>query len=167
MSGLIVFLTEDLGDFGVQILNVQDSQHRIEIAYNTLKNIPRRAAIEQNRADRVIQIIYDANNRINLTELPLAMASSFSVSSSLTAGLPPSFTAGVSFNPLAGAVGVLNIIRNNIQANQQARIEGVNSDATVRNLLLDMDNAAIELDRAKILFDQDCISCHPQGGQSF
>jgi hypothetical protein len=145
----------NLGDFGVQILNVLDAQYRIQQAYNTLKHIPARIQIEQDRSAAVIRIVYDATRKINATELALAYTSSFNVSASVSTGPMPSFTASVGYNPLACVVGILQIIRNNIQANQQAGIEGANSVATVRNILLDMDNAVIELDRAKVLFDQE------------
>jgi hypothetical protein len=145
----------NLGDFGVQILNVLDAQYRIQQAFNTLQHIPARIQIEQDRSSSVIRIIYDATRKMNATEIALAYASSYNVSASSTVSLPPSFTVSVGFNPLAALVGILQMTRNNIQANQQAGIEGANSVATVRNILLDMDNAVIDLDRAKVLFDQE------------
>jgi hypothetical protein len=147
--------TVNLGDFGVQILSVQDAQFRIQQAYNTLQNIPRRIQIEEDRSSSVITLIYDANTRVNATEEALAWAGSFSVGASATISLPPAFTASVNFNPLSSIVARLQRERNNIQAHQQAGIEGANSDAAVRTLLLDMDNAVIELDRSKVLFDQE------------
>lgn len=144
-----------LGEFGVQILNVLDAQFRIQEAFNTLQNIPRRMQIEQDRSAQVIKIIYDSLGAINATEEALAWASSFSLSATATIGAPPSFSAGVAFNPLSFVVAELQRTQNTIRAHEQAGIEGANSAATVRTILLDMDNAIIELQRAKVLFDQE------------
>ena len=147
--------TVNLGDFGVQILSVLDSQFRVQQSFNTLQNIPKRIQIEQDRTNAVIRIIYDSSTQINATEEALAWASSFSVGASVTISWPPAFTASVNFNPLSTIVANLQEQRNSIQAHQQAQIENANSAATIKNILLDLDNAVIDLNRAKILFDQE------------
>lgn len=146
-----------LGNLGDQLYRVLDAQYQIEQSLNTLKNIPERIKIEQERSGKNIQIIYDANTQSNAYEEALAWASSYSTSIgfSYSFGIGGGISFSTSFNPLSSIVANLRSTQNTIKSHEQATIEGANSEATVKNILLDMDNAVIAINRAKLCYDEE------------
>ncbi|MCA9431372.1 MAG: hypothetical protein KC940_12750 [Candidatus Omnitrophica bacterium] len=144
--------TSNVGQLGTRVLAAKDAQFAGLQAFNNLKNIPERIAIEQERVGQVINITIQGAATIGALQVAESIASSYQVQTGAEGGLP---TFTTSFNPLAGVAGALRAAQTMISAVQDANINLTNSAATVKNILLEQANARIELERAQLRFDQE------------
>jgi chemotaxis protein histidine kinase CheA len=144
--------TSNIGQLGTRILAAKDAQFAGEQAYNNVANIPRRIAIEQERVGQVIEITFQGARALGALQVAESVAASLSVQTGVEGALP---TFTTNFNPLAPLVGALRLAQTMVQAVQESNINLANSAATVKNILLEQANARIELDRAKLRFDQE------------
>jgi hypothetical protein len=149
-------LLSDGSELGQTVLALRRASSDVDSARNRAQSIPQQIGIEDQRNNRANEIILGGQQRV--AALNVAMGILNSVSVAVNAGVsytPPaavSFSAGVTVtvNPNAVPSALLQNEIGRAQAIQQARLNDVNSEATIKNLLLQLNQHVIDLRTAGI-----------------
>lgn len=127
---------------------LEQADTRIDLAQQRLNDIPQKIAIEQQRSGTIINLILENGNQIAAWDYTIALWSSLSISRGVTIGYPPSvsLSASISYNPFSPLIAHLTKLKDLLQSAERAQIEGANSEAVIRNLLLEQADLMIELE---------------------
>ena len=128
-----------IGQMGVQKLLISEAAIAVEQAQEALDQYPEKIRNEQDRNYDIAQLTLENGKTFSALSFSEAILSSTTVE--LT--WPPK----ISWKPNAMAVAGIRGYRDLLSAMQSADIGNINSDATVKQMLLDQALAAISLER--------------------
>lgn len=121
-------------------------------AYEEMRQIPERIRIEESRSGQVASLVTRNGMSLSASTLAIGMLQAVSVSQSVAvsvgAQMGTTTTTSVSFNPYQPHIAAIQAGQTLLQALQSAAIEGINSAATIKGLLLQQATAAIAIERA-------------------
>ncbi len=112
------------------------------LVFEQVRQIPERIRTEERRSSSIATLIIGNGNRLALLDYAIGHANAWQMG-----------FEGPEFNPAQVIAGQLRSNQTLIQATQSARIEGINSAAQVKSLLLEQATALISLDRARVAID--------------
>ena len=149
-------LLTDGTELGQTVLALRRASADVDSARNRAESIPQQIAIEDQRNRRANQIVLGGQQRVGALNVALGILNSVSVS--VNAGVsytPPAavtFSAGVTVtaNPNAVPAALLQNEISRAQAIQQVQLSDVNSEATIRNLLLQLNQHVFDIRAAGI-----------------
>jgi hypothetical protein len=172
---------------GLMVLNYIDmlvAHKQVEAARQEAENIYTRMKDEQQRANKVFEIITETGKRIGALDYLIALNSSYSVSESETTttshnisasrsvsvGFPQLISVGgqlsynysvahtsgrsVSWNPHAPEIAHLTELRDTLQAAERAQIVREDSQVLVRQYLRDHAQALVDVELAVLRFNR-------------
>jgi hypothetical protein len=144
-------ILSDGSELGQAILQYRRALAEARSAKSRIDSIPQQIRIEEVRVGAVNGVILETENEISAYRLALAVANSISISVG-TSGNGAYFA--VSTNPNAILVGVLESRISRAQTIQNVRINEINAEATIRNLLLLQNQYLIDLEISGIQIQQ-------------
>ena len=138
------------GTLGAQVLAIEQAAIEARQAEEALRQIPEKIRIEESRNSQIARVVMANGYTFAALSYMDSLAGMFSVS---CCGL----SSGVSFNPGAGLQGELRAIRDILAAMQEATVSGINSAAAIKQYLLDGALAAIAVERAGNIIEQQQV----------
>lgn len=144
------------GLMGQNLLRLEQAHTQIRLANQRMEAIPQKISIEQQRAGKVINLILTTGEQVAALDYTISLYSSYSVSVGGSIGFSTGSGGGFSFsgsasrswNPYRRKIADAARQKALLQAAERAQIEGANSEAYIRNLLLEQADLIIELDLA-------------------
>jgi hypothetical protein len=152
------------GQMGLQILAIEEATIAARQSYKTLEQIPEKIRIEESRNNQTASLITNNGYQFSALSVAETMLSSvnvsFSQSTSFSVGPTGpsssiSFSKNVSINPLAPLLATVRGRRDILNAMQQSQIRGIDSAATIKQLLLEQAQAQIAVERAGKILEQE------------
>jgi len=142
---------EKKGQIGIMQLEVDAILLQAQMIQEQIGQIAERVLIEEERSESASTLILDTGERLGTLQLASTIASMCSV----TAG---AFTAGITCLAQGPLVGTIQSKISVTQAIQQAELDGISSNAMVKNILLEQATLAISLEQiAKDLERQQAL----------
>lgn len=143
-------------ELGQTILSLRRASADVDSARNRAQAIPQQIAIEDQRNNRANEIIFGGQQKVAAINIALGILNSVSVSVNTGVSYTPpvqvTFSAGVTvnINPNAVPAALLQNEISRAQAIQTAQLNDVNSEATIKNLLLQLNQHVFDLRTAGI-----------------
>lgn len=147
-----------IGQLRLQVLDIESANISVKQAYDLLTRIPEEIRIEVDRCQEITKIIMDTGREVSALSLAEGIASSINISLSESvsvginsSGIPEfsvSMSKTVSFNPNAIVLGLIRGKKDMLQAVKESKIMNTNCGATIKQKLLQMATAQIDLERA-------------------
>lgn len=161
------------GIIGQQLLLIDESDTRVELANTRLQNIPKMIEIEQERVGIVegtdipiAKVLVETGERLNALDIAAGLANAYSYGTSDCQSYGESWNVGIGFivsvgfgksegtsqcksetyNPGSIFSGWANGQKGVYTALKNAQIEGINSRAKIRNILLEGVERGLELE---------------------
>lgn len=170
------FLTCEGGLMEQNYHQMIQAETRIRLAQQRADSIPQRIANEQERAGHIINLVLENGQTMSAWDYTIALKSSYSegrshsVSVGTSFGVSCGFPSGCSasrsisrsvstsksrsWNPNAPEIAHLTSLKTIRQSAERAQIEGANSEAAIRNLLLEQADLMLERDLTIQEFNQ-------------
>ncbi len=126
------------GQIGVQYISIEESMLQVKGIHLQIAQIPKRIGNEEQRNGRSTSLILSTGKKISAMQLAVGVANQFHY-------IANGFGSGVTFNPGAIVQAISNASTNMAQAIQSAKLDDFNSEATIKNLLLEQDILSVSL----------------------
>ena len=132
------------GQLGIQKLVIKDVLLAVDISIQRLNAIPVQIMIEQQRHGEYARLVTENGQKLSALTLAEAIASCCVVS-----------IFGPEINPYAAISGGFAARQNVLQATQQADIDGIQSAATIKQLLLESATLYLAVQEAKVSYERE------------
>jgi hypothetical protein len=142
---------EKRGQIGIMHLEVDEMLLQAKAIHTQISQIPERIVIEEERNSKTTSLILETGEKIAVMNLATAYATACTV----TFG---AMTSGVTCNPGAGLKALNDNLSAMLRTIQQAELDDINSEATIKSILLEQATLAVSLEQvAKSLERQHAI----------
>ncbi|MBI4606043.1 MAG: hypothetical protein HY721_29100 [Planctomycetes bacterium] len=139
-----------IGEIGIQIIEVKDATLGILEQLELVRSYPERIRIEEERVGRIARASFRAAKQIGARQIAMGWANAFSFGFSCSSGpLGGGCGFSVQFSPGSIISGYLQAQITELQTELQVEIENANSEANIKNLLIDQVRAVLGLRRAE------------------
>ncbi len=128
-----------IGELGLQQVTIDEALLAIEQQILALNQIPERIQIEQDRHNSYARLV--TNNGYRLSALSVAQGMATFVAKSLTTQQPV-------FSPGDVIAGMIQGHKDVLHAMQQASVDGIQSAATIKQMLLEQATIVLSIERA-------------------
>ena len=126
------------GQIGVQYVTIEEAMLQAKGIHLQISQIPERIGNEEQRNGRSTSLILSTGKKVGAMHLAVGVANQFSYFTGNT-------NSGLTYEPAAIVEGVQNQYITMAQAIQSAELDNINSEATIKNLLLEQDILSISL----------------------
>ena len=135
------------GELGLQQLAIEETLLAAKQQELALKQIPERIRIEQERHKAYAFLVKSGGKRFAVLSYVQGIANSVRVFIGMN--------SGIEIHPNAALSGFLQGQRDILQATQQADIDGIQSQATIKQLLLEQAMIYLSLERARKVVERE------------
>ena len=150
LSALPTIPEKDLkppGEIGIQLLELRTANLALMTQVKAFKDYSERIRIEEERVRGNAQVLEESMGQIGAKQVAMGWANA--VTSSLNIPFVGTPYVSINFNPGSIISGYLQRDISEIQAKMQVKMEGTNSAAVIKNLLLDQARAFLEVQQAQ------------------